>query len=160
MNTRVVTRDNPVTAWRVLCLGVGLLLASSLSRAEPLTITMLEPPAGSSKTALELHTANCVNALRSREIEAATVDCEHAVRAARFARLAATPFERAYGGGAQSIELAVAYSNRAVLYHLAGDAAAARADIATAAKYAPSAEFVATNRLAIGPASIAARPGA
>jgi Flp pilus assembly protein TadD len=94
--------------------------------------------------------------LRSRELEAATADCERAVLAARAVRLAATPFERAYGGGAQSIELAVAYSNRAVLYHLAGNATKARADIATAAGFAPSADFIATNIAVIGRPSIAA----
>lgn len=156
MNTRVVTRDNPVPARLLLCLGAALALVSSVSLAGPLTVTVLESAPGSSKTALELHTANCVNALRSRELEAATADCERAVLAARAVRLAATPFERAYGGGAQSIELAVAYSNRAVLYHLAGNATKARADIATAAGFAPSADFIATNIAVIGRPSIAA----
>jgi hypothetical protein len=152
MNTQVVTRDKLSNARRVLCIGISLALAASLSQAGPLTVTVLEAAPGSSRSAVELHTANCVEALRTRAIEAASADCERAVLAARFARLAATPFERAYGGGAYSIELAVAYSNRAVLYHLAGNTRAARADIATAAEFAPSADFVASN------AAIIARP--
>jgi hypothetical protein len=46
------------------------------------------------------------------------------------------------------MELAVAYSNRAVMHQLSGNIDAARADLLEAAQYAPDAPFIQRNSTA------------
>lgn len=137
-----------------------LLVAASAyaagAAAGPVTVTVFDGLPGQSRSPVEVHTASCAAAIRAGELHAAAPACERAIVSARAARLASTPLERAYGGGSSSIDLAVAYSNRAVLNHLFGNKAAARADIAAASAHAPRAEFIGRNVLAI--AGYADRP--
>jgi hypothetical protein len=94
------------------------------------------------------HTNLCVAHVALRELAAARTECNAAVAAEQAERSGLAPWTSdAYRHANQ--ELALAYSNRAVLCQVAADRACAERDMADAAKLAPEAPFVQRNRAAM-----------
>jgi hypothetical protein len=93
-----------------------------------------------------LETNRCVAYTVTRQLPAARVACDAAVREAQSERsgfLAATVWNTG------AYDTALAYSNRAVLEWLSGDKAAAERDLVRARALAPGADFVAHNLSAV-----------
>ena len=84
--------------------------------------------------------------LQWREAHAA---CDAAVRAAGGDRQRSRPAQWGWPAAANDERLALAYANRAVMYWLSGEAAAARQDLAKAQELSPQADFVASNLTAL-----------
>ena len=84
----------------------------------------------------------CVALTATRQLVEAKAACTAALSSAKAEKLSAARFT---GGLSDNSELAVAYSNRAVVYALSQDMASAKADLERAQVLAPKAEFVARN---------------
>jgi hypothetical protein len=84
----------------------------------------------------------CVALTATRQLVEAKAACNAALRAAQAEKLSSARFT---GGLSDNDELAVAYSNRAVVHALSQDMASARADLERAQLLAPKADFVARN---------------
>lgn len=91
-----------------------------------------------------LNTNRCVAYVVTRQLQAAHVACDAAVRDAQQA-IATLPMSLSYARSEYRSYLALAYSNRAVLNWLSNDSAAAQADLKKAKAVAPKARFVARN---------------
>lgn len=87
---------------------------------------------------------NCVALAMTRRWDAAQSACDAAVREARDARLSAAPWSAA-GANSKDRAIAAAYSDRAVLRWMSGNARGARADLDEARVFAPQAGFVVRN---------------
>lgn len=95
-----------------------------------------------------LNTNRCVAYVVTRQLQAAHVACDAAVRDAQQA-ISTLPMSLSYARSEYRNYLALAYSNRAVLDWLTNDSAAAQADLKKAAAVAPKADFVARNQNAL-----------
>lgn len=84
----------------------------------------------------------CVALTATRQLTEAKAACTAALSAAKYSKLSEARFT---GGLSDNSEIAVAYSNRAVVYVLSRDMASAKADLERARTLAPKAEFVARN---------------
>lgn len=84
--------------------------------------------------------------LQWREAHAA---CDAAVQAAGGDRQRSGPSQWGWPASANDERLALAYANRAVMYWLSGEDAAARQDLAKAQEISPQADFVASNLTAL-----------
>ncbi len=131
-----------------LTLGAALALVASVAAAQPYVIARFEVGDKASGTRLAEHTARCVGALQRREMPLAKASCNRAVTAAHSLRFSLANVAPNEGGWKQSMELAVAYSNRAVMHRLSGNLDAARTDLLQAARHAPDAYFIQRNTAA------------
>ena len=93
-------------------------------------------------------TNRCVAFTVTRQIEAAHVACDTAVRQAQQA-ISSLPVSMTWARSDYRDYLALAYSNRAVLNWVSNDTIAAQADLKKAAAAAPNAAFVARNLTAL-----------
>ena len=93
-------------------------------------------------------TNRCVAYTVTRQLEAARVACDMAVREAQQA-ISSLPLSMTWARSDYRDYLAVAYSNRAVLNWVANDTGAAQSDLKKAAAAAPKAAFVARNLTAL-----------
>jgi tetratricopeptide (TPR) repeat protein len=84
----------------------------------------------------------CVALTGKRQLVEAKVACTAALSMAKAEKLSSARFT---GGLSDNSEIAVAYSNRAVVYALSQDMASAQADLERAQALAPKAEFVSRN---------------
>jgi hypothetical protein len=84
----------------------------------------------------------CVALTATRQLTEAKAACTAALSSARAEKLSSARFT---GWLTDNSELAVAYSNRAVVYALSADMASAKADLERAHVLAPKAEFVSRN---------------
>jgi tetratricopeptide (TPR) repeat protein len=101
--------------------------------------------------ALESGTKNtnrCVAYTVTHQIEAARAACDAAVREAQQ-EISTLPISMFWARSDYRNYLALAYSNRAVLYWMSNDTAAAQSDLKKAAAVAPKATFVARNLTAL-----------
>ena len=106
------------------------------------------------------NTNRCVAYSMSLQWPQARASCDAAIQAADAARTLA-PAWLSWTRGSSERYLALAYANRAVMYWLSNDAAAAREDLARAQHLAPRADFVARNIAAFkvhGRVALAAAP--
>jgi hypothetical protein len=85
----------------------------------------------------------CVALTASRQLIEAKTACTAALTAAKYERLSSARFTS--GGWIDNVPVAIAYSNRAVVYALSKDMASARADLERAHTLAPKAEYVSRN---------------
>jgi hypothetical protein len=131
-----------------LTMGAALALVASVAAAQPYVIARFEVGDRASGTRLAEHTSRCVGAMQRREMAIAKVSCNRAVTAAHSLRFSLANVDPSQGGWKKSMELAVAYSNRAVMHQLSGNIDAARADLLEAAQYAPDAPFIQRNSTA------------
>ena len=100
---------------------------------------------------LDSDTANtnrCVAYVVTRQIEAARIACNEAVRDAQQ-QISSMPISMSFARSDYRDYLALAYSNRAVFNWMSNDTAAAQSDLKKAATVAPKAEFVARNMTAL-----------
>ena len=94
------------------------------------------------------NTNRCVAYSMTRQWQEARIACDAAVGAAT--RLTRTsPAWWGWGSAPSDDYLALAYANRAVLYWLSQDSAAAQKDLAKALELSPQSEFVAQNVTAL-----------
>jgi len=84
----------------------------------------------------------CVALAATRQLVEAKAACDAALISAKAENVSAARFTGRLGDNS---ELAVAYSNRAVVYALTQDMASAKADLERAQMLAPKAEFVSRN---------------
>ena len=96
----------------------------------------------------------CVAYIMTRQWTEAHAACDGAVASARAVRFDPSLWARRM----QDEQVAVAYSNRAILHHLEADATSATADITAARTFAPEAEFVSHNLAVLAGAKSAAAP--
>jgi hypothetical protein len=122
---------------------IALALTAPATLASPLVVTKFDEPDAGSPVVQE--TRACANALSRRNLTAAASACDRALIAARAERLGSMPIQRLYGGSTQSLDLAVAYSNRAVLHKMLNRDDQAKTDITAAQQHAPGADFVKAN---------------
>jgi hypothetical protein len=107
--------------------------------------------------ALAVNANRCVALIMMQQWEAAHASCDKAVRDAQEDNAGQPLLPRR----PESDELALAYSNRAVLKWLSETSAAAAQDLARAQALSPRADYVARNVTALGSHStVASRPGA
>lgn len=85
----------------------------------------------------------CVAYIKTVQLTQARSACDQAIAAASTNRPSASIWQHV--ARERALDLARSYSNRAVLHWVNGNRAAAEADIAMAATYAPTAHFVVTN---------------
>lgn len=90
----------------------------------------------------------CVAYSMTLQWQEARAECDAAVRAARRRQRMSAGWSWAHTS--DDDYLAVAYANRAVLYWLSRDDAAAQKDLARAQELSPRADFVARNVVALG----------
>jgi tetratricopeptide (TPR) repeat protein len=95
-----------------------------------------------------LSTNRCVAYAVTKQLQAAHVACDRAVREAQE-EIANLPVSMSWARRQYKDYVALAYSNRAVLNWLSNDAAAAQADLKKAERLAPKADFVAHNLSAL-----------
>ena len=93
-------------------------------------------------------TNRCVAYTVTRQLEAAHVACDTAVRDAQQA-ISSLPVSMTWARSDYRDYLALAYSNRAVLNWISNDTVSAQADLKKAAAAAPNAAFVARNLTAL-----------
>ena len=93
-------------------------------------------------------TNRCVAYVVTRQVEAARIACDDAVREAQQ-QIATLPVSMTWARSDYRDYLALAYSNRAVLKWMSNDTAAAQSDLKKAAAVAPKATFVARNLTAL-----------
>ena len=93
-------------------------------------------------------TNRCVAYTVTRQLEAAHVACDMAVREAQQS-ISSLPVSMSWARSDYRDYLALAYSNRAVLNWISNDTVAAQADLKKAAAAAPKAGFVARNLTAL-----------
>jgi hypothetical protein len=93
-------------------------------------------------------TNRCVAYTVTRQLEAARVACDSAVREAQQS-ISSLPVSMTWARSDYRDYLALAYSNRAVLNWISNDTSAAQADLKKAAAAAPKAPFVARNLTAL-----------
>jgi len=93
-------------------------------------------------------TNRCVAFTVTRQLEAAHVACDMAVREAQQA-ISSLPVSMTWARSDYRDYLALAYSNRAVLDWISNDSIAAQTDLKKAAAAAPKASFVARNLTAL-----------
>jgi len=103
---------------------------------------------GHSLDADAVTTNRCVAYTVTRQLEAARVACDMAVREAQQA-IGSLPVSMTWARSDYRDYLALAYSNRAVLNWAANDTGAAQSDLKKAAAAAPNAAFVARNLTAL-----------
>jgi tetratricopeptide (TPR) repeat protein len=96
----------------------------------------------------EAATNLCVAQMMAGRFGSARTACDAAVKTARSAAIA-TPTWGPPAGGAYQADVAIAYSNRAVLHWLTDDTQSAASDLAQAKRFAPKADFVAHNLTAL-----------
>jgi hypothetical protein len=87
----------------------------------------------------------CVALTAARQLTEAKVACTNALTAAKYEKLSSQRFT---GGLWDNTGIAIAYSNRAVMYALSQDMASAKADLERAHFFAPKADYVARNLMA------------
>jgi len=95
-----------------------------------------------------VNTNRCVAYVVTRQIEAARIACNEAVRDAQQ-QISSMPISMSFARSDYRDYLALAYSNRAVFNWMSNDTAAAQSDLKKAAAVAPKAEFVARNVTAL-----------
>jgi hypothetical protein len=95
-----------------------------------------------------VNTNRCVAYVVTRQVEAARVSCNEAVREAKE-QIASLPISMSFDRSDLRDYLALAYSNRAVFNWMSNDTTAAQSDLKKAAAAAPRAEFVARNVTAL-----------
>ncbi|MDB6014778.1 MAG: hypothetical protein JWL65_7028 [Gammaproteobacteria bacterium] len=95
-----------------------------------------------------VNTNRCVAYVVTRQVEAARIACNEAVRDAQL-QIASLPISMSFERTDYRDYLALAYSNRAVFNWMSNDTAAAQSDLKKAAAAAPKAEFVARNVTAL-----------
>lgn len=96
----------------------------------------------------ETSTNLCVSYIKTARLDAARAACDAAIAAALAGRLPESA-RWSHSGQDHWDEVARGYSNRAVLNWFSGARAAAKADLAKAATYAPKAHFVLRNTTAL-----------
>lgn len=89
----------------------------------------------------------CVAYIKTVQLTQARTACDQAIAAASTRRPSGSIWQHV--ARERALDLARSYSNRAVLHWVNGDRAAAEADVAMAATYAPAAHFVVTNAAAL-----------
>lgn len=107
-----------------------------------------------------INTNRCVAYSMTLQWQAAQAACDAAVRAADAQR-AASPAWMSWARPSADEYLALAYANRAVMFWMRHDAAAAQRDLVSAQKLSPHADFVARNFTALkvrGPVALAGVP--
>jgi len=95
-----------------------------------------------------VNTNRCVAYVVTRQVEAARIACNDAVRDAQD-QISSLPIAMSFDRTDYRDYLALAYSNRAVFHWMSNDTAAAQSDLKKAAAVAPKAEFVARNVTAL-----------
>ena len=95
-----------------------------------------------------INTNRCVAYSMTRQWQEARIACDAAVRAATR-ELRTSPAWWTWESSPNGDYLALAYANRAVLYWLSQDDAAAQEDLAKARELSPQADFVAQNVTAL-----------
>ena len=176
-------RANSILAARTVGAGIALALASGVALgggAHPFVFTAYRDAtgggdvvAGRYRVALEelrsyrgtrdldpaaANTNRCVAYSMTLQLRQARAACDAAIRAAAAERTGLPAWSSWTSSGNY---LAVAYANRAVMYWLSNDAAAASEDLARAQDLAPRADFVARNVAAFkvhGAVALAAAP--
>ena len=96
----------------------------------------------------EAATNLCVAQMMAGRFDSARIACDEAVKTARSAAIA-TPTWGPPAGGAYQADVAIAYSNRAVLHWLTDDTQSAASDLAQAKRFAPKADVVVRNLAAL-----------
>ena len=166
---RNIRRANSVRRSRALGAGLALALVSGAALADgaqPFTLTAYTDAAGGEAVvagryrdalqelkgrggAMDLDpsatdTNRCVAYAMTLQARAARAACDTAVRAASKQRNTLPAWLGWFGRSADE-RLALAYANRAVVYWMSHDEAAARKDLANALALSPKAGFVAHN---------------
>jgi hypothetical protein len=95
-----------------------------------------------------VNTNRCVAYVVTRQVEAARIACNEAVREAQQ-EIATLPLAMSFDRSDLRDYLALTYSNRAVFNWISNDTTAAQSDLKKAAAAAPRAEFVARNVTAL-----------
>jgi hypothetical protein len=109
--------------------------------------------------AATINTNRCVAYSMTLQWQAARAACDAAIRAADAQR-AVSPAWMSWASPSPDEYLAVAYANRAVMFWMSHDQAAAQRDLAKAQQLSPHADFVARNLTALKVRSAVALAGA
>jgi hypothetical protein len=129
-----------------LAASVAVIFAAASAQADdtatkPTLVRWITAPLDP-QSPLVMQTNACVTAITGKDYTAAKLACDSAVRSARYERATASPFSMSTAYS----DLAVAYSNRAVLHYLLGNNEQLERDFKSAEKASPHEAFVAQNR--------------
>jgi hypothetical protein len=139
--SRITSRRTALAASVAVVIAAASAVHADDSTSKPTLVRWITSPLDAASPLVKLTDA-CVAAITGKDYTQAKRACDGAVREARYERVTLSP----YASGDASSDLAVAYSNRAVLHYLLGNTQQAQQDFNAAQHASPNEAFVAQNR--------------
>lgn len=155
--SRNIRRSNSARRSRALGAGLAFALMSGAALADvahPFVFTAYTDATGGANVAAGRYRAalkDLNSPPEAMELDSSAIDSNRCVAYSMTLqwREARAACDAAVHAASEDQSLAVAYANRAVMYWLLEDAAAARKDLARAQEFSPNADFVARNIVAL-----------